>query len=139
MLPMMQAPNAVHHQTLDAALRLRIVRIARSFLGTPYRWAGASRGGVDCSGLVYAVYRRVHIQLEHSSYALWDDLRHVHRPRLGDIVFFGPRSGPSHVGIYVGHDRFIHAPSTGLTVRYGHLRGPWRHPGYIGAARALKL
>jgi cell wall-associated NlpC family hydrolase len=134
MPPLFVAPSPAHAST-HAALRARIVRIARSFIGTPYVWAGASRGGVDCSGLVYAVFRRMHVRLEHSSYALWADLRHVRRPRPGDLVFFG--DGPSHVGIYIGGDRFIHAPGTGDHVRYGHLHGPDRHPGYIGAARVV--
>jgi cell wall-associated NlpC family hydrolase len=131
MLPLGVASSPVHapaHQLV----RDRIVQLARSFLGTPYVWAGAGRGGVDCSGLVYAVFRRMHIRLDHSSYALWADLRHVRRPRPGDLVFFG---SASHVGIYIGRDRFIHAPGTGDRVRYGHLHGPGRHPGYIGAAR----
>ncbi len=137
MLPLAVGQSPAHaHVSVVSARRQQVVRIARSFLGTPYRWAGASRAGVDCSGLVYAVYRHVHVQLAHSSYALWADLRHVRHPHPGDILFFGSRSAPSHVAIYVGHNRFIHSPRTGTRVSYGWLRGPKRHPGYIGAARA---
>src|SRR5262249_18414816 len=88
------------------------VDYAKRFLGVPYRWGGSSPGGFDCSGLVRYVYRRFGIELPHSSYADFDLGRGVGRWALkpGDLVFF---SGLGHVGMYVGHGRFIHAPSSG--------------------------
>ena len=111
--------------------RPRVVEIAKRYLGTPYSWAGASPAGFDCSGFVMYVYSRIGIQLPHSSWMLWG----VGKPvapndlRPGDIVFF---SGLGHVGIYVGHGRFIHSPYTGDVVRIQRLSD---HGSYDGASR----
>jgi cell wall-associated NlpC family hydrolase len=111
--------------------RPRVVEIAKRFLGTPYRWAGASPAGFDCSGFVMYVYSRVGIQLPHSSWVLWGVGKPVARKDLrpGDIVFF---SGLGHVGIYVGHGRFIHSPQTGDVVRIQRVSD---HGSYDGARR----
>jgi cell wall-associated NlpC family hydrolase len=111
--------------------RPRIVEIARHYLGTPYRWAGASPSGFDCSGFVMYVYSRVGIKLPHSSWMLWGVGKPVARRNLrpGDIVFF---RGLGHVGIYVGGGRFIHSPQTGDVVRIQRLSD---HGGYEGARR----
>jgi cell wall-associated NlpC family hydrolase len=111
--------------------RPRIVEIARRYLGTPYRWAGASPAGFDCSGFVMYVYSRIGIQLPHSSWMLWRVGKPVARKDLrpGDIVFF---SGLGHVGIYVGRGRFIHSPQTGDVVRIQRLS---EHGTYEGARR----
>ena len=111
--------------------RPRIVEIAKRYLGTPYRWAGASPAGFDCSGFVMYVYGRVGIKLPHSSWMLWRVGQPVARKDLqpGDIVFF---NGLGHVGIYVGHGRFIHSPYTGDVVRIERVSG---HGTYDGARR----
>ena len=54
-----------------------------------------------------------------------------------DLVFFGGEGGVSHVGIYVGEGRFVHAPSTGGTVRLDRLDGPYWRDHYSGAVRVL--
>jgi cell wall-associated NlpC family hydrolase len=95
----------------------RIVAYARHFLGVRYSYGGVSPStGFDCSGLVRFVYGHFGIVLPHSSFADLGLGRRVSRRWLkpGDIVFFG---GASHVGIYVGSDRFIDAPHTGAVVR----------------------
>jgi hypothetical protein len=111
--------------------RPRVVEIALRYLGTPYRWAGASPSGFDCSGFVMYVYGRVGIRLPHSSWMLWGVGKPVARKHLrpGDIVFF---NGLGHVGIYVGHGRFIHSPHTGDVVRVQRLSD---HGAYDGARR----
>ena len=83
-------------------------RIALRYLGTPYSYGGASPAGFDCSGLVAYAFGQVGTSLPHSSYALWDALPKVPRPRLqpGDLVFF---NGLGHVGIYIGRGRYVHA------------------------------
>ena len=110
------------------------VTYAKRFLGVPYRWGGSSPGGFDCSGLVRYVYRRFGIELPHSSYADFDLGRRVGRWALkpGDLVFF---SGLGHVGMYIGHGRFIHAPRTGTRVQISSLR-EWAGS-YDGARRLV--
>lgn len=112
----------------------RVVKYARHFLGVPYRYGGSSpRSGFDCSGFVRFVYSHFGISLPHSSFAdLWRG-RHVGRRHLqeGDLVFF---AGAGHVGIYVGSNRFIHAPHTGTVVRISTMTG-WYGSEYDGARR----
>jgi cell wall-associated NlpC family hydrolase len=114
--------------------RPRVVEIAFRYLGTPYRWAGASPAGFDCSGFVMYVYSRVGIRLPHSSWMLWGVGKPVARKDLrpGDIVFF---NGRSHVGIYIGQGRFIHSPHTGDVVRVTRLSESWYGRTFDGARR----
>jgi cell wall-associated NlpC family hydrolase len=111
-----------------------IVAIAFRYRGTPYRWAGSSPSGFDCSGFVMYVYGRIGIQLPHNSAQLWGVGKPVARKDLqpGDIVFF---NGLSHVGIYVGHGRFIHSPHSGDVVRVQRLSESWYRTTYDGARR----
>jgi cell wall-associated NlpC family hydrolase len=114
--------------------RPRVVEIAFRYLGTPYRWTGASPSGFDCSGFVMYVYGRIGIGLPHSSWMLWGVGKPVvHKDlRPGDIVFF---NGRSHVGIYIGRDRFIHSPHTGDVVKVTRLSEPSYRRTYDGARR----
>ena len=115
---------------------------ALSLVGTPYRYGGNTpKGGFDCSGLVNYVFRdAAAIRLPRSSreLAAWQGPR-VAPERLapGDLVFFGSDGTVTHVGIYVGEGRFVHAPSTGGTVRLDHLDGPYWRTRYSGARRVL--
>ena len=98
----------------------QVVRYARRFLGIRYSWGGISpRTGFDCSGLVSFVYRHFGVSLPHYTGGQLYRGRHVprHRLRPGDLLFFGL----GHVGLYVGHGRFIHAPHTGARVRIERL------------------
>jgi cell wall-associated NlpC family hydrolase len=122
---------AQHHHP-QRRFGLDVVSYARHFLGVRYSWGGSSPStGFDCSGLVRFVYRRFGIGLPHST---WGDLargRRVSRRflRPGDLVFF---YDASHVGIYVGHGRYIDAPHTGARVRISTMGG---YSGYYGARR----
>jgi cell wall-associated NlpC family hydrolase len=122
-----QRPHPLH--TLGAAA----VRFAERFRGTPYVWAGTTPAGFDCSGFTRFVYAHFGISLPHSSYAQWALGRHVPRSQLqpGDLVFFGL----GHVGIWVGHGRFIHAPHTGAVVSIASVRAGWYAASYSGAVR----
>lgn len=117
-------------------LGTRAVEVARTQLGVPYSWGGASPAGFDCSGLVMWVYGRLGISLPHNAAALYG----VGRPvpvsamRPGDLVFF---SGLGHVGIYVGHGRMIHAPQSGRSVEIEALDGRSYPP--VGARRVAPL
>jgi cell wall-associated NlpC family hydrolase len=143
MLPAVFVPVAVALASTGAAhapvrhdrTGARAVRIARTFLHSPYVWGGESLSGVDCSGLVLAVYRRLGVKLPHQSDELWHSLRRVHHLRQGDILAFGSAGYSSHVGIYIGHGRFIHAVGAGKGVQIGWLHGPHAHRGFLGAVR----
>jgi cell wall-associated NlpC family hydrolase len=110
------------------------VRYARHLAGVRYRYGGSSPStGFDCSGFVRFVYAHFGVSLPHSSYAQIGLGRRVARAALrpGDLVFF---DGAGHVGIYVGHDAFIHAPHTGTVVQISSLRGSYGR-GFDGARR----
>lgn len=92
---------------------------ALAMVGKPYRYGGNSPRGFDCSGLVQYSYARVGVKLPHGTRHLLRESRPVPRNKLrrGDLVFFdqeGKRA--SHVALYLGNGRFVHAPSSGKKV-----------------------
>lgn len=123
-------------------LREELVKTARSFLGVPYRWGGTDcDNGFDCSGLTMVCYRLNGLDLPRVSRNQYQDGRWVpkHQLRRGDLVFFATNGGNrvSHVGMYIGNNRFIHAPSTGKTVRIEKLSTPFFSRTYIGGRSYL--
>ena len=126
----------------DPASANAVLMRAISLVGTPYRYGGNTPdGGFDCSGLVNYVYRdMLDLKLPRTS----GDLAAFQGPRIAparltaaDLVFFGSGGSVSHVGIYVGEGRFVHAPSSGGTVRLDRLDGPYWREHYSGAKRIL--
>lgn len=115
---------------------------ALGLVGTPYRWGGNTpEGGFDCSGLVGYVFldaARIYLPRTTREIARYDASKPP-RDRLapGDLVLFGNKGAIFHVGIYVGEGRFVHAPSTGGTVRLDRLDGPYWSRHYDGARRIL--
>jgi cell wall-associated NlpC family hydrolase len=113
----------------------KIARFAKTFIGVPYVYGGSSpRTGFDCSGLVAYVYHHFGVSLPHYTVAQFGRGRRVGRWALhpGDLVFF---NGLGHVGIYVGHGRFVHAPHSGTRVRVASLGEGWYRSTYDGARR----
>lgn len=124
----------------QAALQQDLVDTARRFIGTPYRWGGSSlRDGFDCSGLAMTVYRLNGLDLPRNSRAQYLAGTPVARGALrgGDLVFFATNGGKgvSHVGIYSGQDRFIHAPGRGKHIRTASLSNRYFRSRYKGARR----
>jgi cell wall-associated NlpC family hydrolase len=127
---------------LDPAAANAVLMRAISLVGTPYRYGGNTpEGGFDCSGLVSYVFRdMLDLQLPRTSRALAE----YQGPRIpadrlatADLVFFGRGESVTHVGIYVGEGRFVHAPTSGGTVRLDHLDGHYWRDHYSGARRVL--
>jgi len=126
-------PNKTKRLTV-ATVGTRAARYARRLLGVPYRYGGSSpRTGFDCSGFVRYVYAHVGVSLAHSSFADFWRGKRVGRWAMkpGDLVFF---DGEGHVGIYLGHNRFIHAPHTGTVVSISTMTG-WYGSRFDGARR----
>ena len=113
----------------DTALTLR---------GVPYRNGGSDPGGFDCSGFTQYVFARNGIALPRSVEEQFDEGKKV-KPRdlsSGDLVFFKTTSrGPSHVGIVIGDDQFIHAPSSKGVVRVERLSADYWSKRFIAARR----
>ncbi len=122
----------------DAELRARVVRSAGNFLGRPYRWGGPSpETGFDCSGLTLTAYRLNGLALPRTAaeqYAAGEPVS-SDRLREADLVFFATesRNKPTHVGLYVGQGRFIHAPGRGKVVRVDELSASYYRQRFLGA------
>lgn len=124
---------------LDPAART-LVREAESWVGTPYRYGGNDRGGVDCSGLVTQVYMNAFgIKLPRTSREQMDFCQNVDKSRLtpGDLLFFRTSRGSkkvSHVGIFVGENQMIHS-STSQGVIYTDINSDYYSRTFAGAGR----
>ena len=115
-----------------------IARNAISFLGSPYRYGGADPTGFDCSGLVRYVHGELGIVAPRTAADQYRAARSVSVVDLaaGDLLFF-TLDGPhiSHVAIYVGEGRFVHAPKTGRPVELRALDDAYYRQRLAGAGR----
>jgi hypothetical protein len=125
----------------EGYLREELVRSARSFLGVPYLWGGASmETGFDCSGLTMTVYQLSGLDLPRTSREQYMAGNPVELSSLekGDLVFFAPGGEKiSHVGIYTGSGQFIHAPERGKRIRTDSLSNSYFSRRFIGARSYL--
>ena len=109
--------------------------------GAPYRNGGSDPDGFDCSGLVWYVFGRHGLALPRTVEDQWRLGAKVEPSELqpGDLVFFSTTSpGASHVGIVIGGDSFIHAPSASGVVRVERLGASYWWSRYVGARRILQ-
>jgi cell wall-associated NlpC family hydrolase len=129
-------------RSFSPVVTTRIVARAHELIGTPYRWGGQTEeDGFDCSGLLVYLYRSIaNRKLPRTTHSMIAQ-RHneVGRDELqpGDAVFFNHNGegGTSHVGLYIGDGRFIHAPSTGKTIRIDSLDNNYWRRSYTTARR----
>jgi len=124
-------------------LRNEIVATAKRFLGMPYAWGASSPDkGFDCSGLTMAVYQLNGLSLPRSSREQYKTGTSVKKSRLlkGDLVFFATSGGRkvSHVGIYVGNNKFIHAPGYNKHISTESLSNTYFTKRYVGARTYLE-
>ena len=129
-----------HYQ--DGALRKMLVSTAEGFIGIPYEWGGESaETGFDCSGLAMTIYKLNGLNLPRNSAAQYQAGSPVRREDLapGDLVFFATNGNAevSHVGIYTGDGKFIHAPKKGDAIRQSSLRNGYFDGCYMGARTYL--
>jgi cell wall-associated NlpC family hydrolase len=115
-----------------------VLRVAESRIGAPYRYGGAGPDAFDCSGLVAYAHRQAGIVVPRTAAQQFAAATPVERRDLrpGDLVFFRLSGREvSHVGIYAGADRFVHAPQSGGSVRFASLEDDVFRRGYAGAGR----
>lgn len=116
----------------------QLTKSALRFLGVPYVFGGTSTSGFDCSGYVQHVFAGLGIALPRTADAQYDaGHRIIGGMKPGDLVFFQTYApGASHVGIYLGHNKFVSASSSrGVSV--SSLNDPYWHARYIGAKRLI--
>jgi cell wall-associated NlpC family hydrolase len=115
----------------------QLTKSALRFLGVPYVFGGTSTSGFDCSGYVQHVFAMLGVSLPRTADAQYDAGRRIKGGmRPGDLVFFQTyEPGPSHVGIYIGNNKFVHASSHGVMI--SSLDDSYWRARYIGAKRLL--
>lgn len=124
-------PQSLHHPVVMRAI---------SLIGAPYRFGGTTvERGFDCAGFVRHAYEAAGVALPRTTTLQYTVGKEVKRDELepGDLVFFCNtyRRGLSHVGIYIGNNRFVHAASTAHDVRVDSLAMPYYARRYFGARR----
>ena len=118
-----------------------VVDRAKHALGTPYRFGGENPGGFDCSGLVRWAYRAAGVSLPRTAAeqsAVGMRVRSADSLKPGDILTFRRAGGGYHSGIYIGNNKFIHAPRTNTVVRVESCDGYFFKRSFVGARRVIQ-
>ena len=125
--------------------RYMLVKVAKSFMGAPYRYGGESVRGLDCSAYVKKIYSIFDVDLPRIARDQYASCPKVSKEELsvGDLVFFKTKryaKYPTHVGIYIGEGNFIHSSSAHgrIGVKVDSLRTDFYNRTYIGATRVKK-
>ena len=134
------APDAPEARKADESIKDRLLRVAQRMLAVPYRFGGTTLWGLDCSGFVQKTFAFLNLDLPRSAREQFREGAKVAKADLspGDLVFFRTYAEyPSHVGIYLGDNRFVHASSRERKVTVESLDTPYYVKRYIGAKRML--
>lgn len=114
-----------------------IVNTATSRIGAPYRYGARGPNAFDCSGLVYYSYQAAGLEVPRTSAQQFQASTPIgiEEARPGDLLFFRYSHKVSHVGIYLGDQQFVHAPSSGEHVTVESLRQAHYREHFVGAGR----
>lgn len=124
----------------EKSLQERLTLFANKLMNIPYKFGGNSILGIDCSAYVKKVYGLLGMDLPRTAREQFNEGETIDKEELsiGDLVFFRTyASFPSHVGIYLGNNLFIHASSKGKKVKVDNLDAPYFLKRFIGAKRLL--
>jgi cell wall-associated NlpC family hydrolase len=131
------SPETVTTSALGDEIALRAI----AQVGKPYRYGGADLDGFDCSGLVFFIHRELGIAVPRTAAEQYSASTPVNVQHLepGDLLFFRTtnRKRVTHVGIYAGGGRFIHAPQTGRDIELRDLSDQYYGPRLVGAGRLV--
>ena len=124
----------IDHDSVSNELMLH----SMSLIGTPYRFGGSNRNtGFDCSGMVQFVYREtLNVSLPRTArdMAAAGKVINKNQLKVGDLVFFNTNGKKfSHVGLYIGENRFIHAPSSKSSIKINYLSDKYYASRFTGA------
>jgi len=120
--------NSARHAAADTAVAM---------IGKPYRYGGSTPSGFDCSGLVQYSYSSAGVKVPRTSRAQFGSAVAITLTEAepGDLLFFSYEDKISHVAIYLGDERFVHAPSSGKQVSVASLRDPHYQQHFVRAGR----
>ena len=131
------AKPSVYDGSRQASAGERAASVALEQVGVPYRYGGSSPAGFDCSGLVQYSYGLAGVSVPRTTGQLWSAAATVRGDEMqaGDLLFFSIEGKMSHVGMYVGAGRFVHAPQSGRTVSVASLEAPFYKSALLRAGR----
>ena len=134
------APGAPEAPKAEESIKDRLLRVAQRMLAVPYRFGGTTLWGIDCSGFVQKTFSFLNLDLPRTAREQYREGLKVAKEDLspGDLVFFRTYAKyASHVGIYLGDNRFVHASSRDRKVTIDSLDEPYYVKHYLGAKRLL--
>jgi cell wall-associated NlpC family hydrolase len=123
--------------TAERSAGARAAAVALDQVGVRYRYGGNGPQGFDCSGLVHYAYAQAGVAVPRTTGQLWAAAVDVDRSdlRAGDLLFFRIEGKMSHVGMYLGKRRFVHAPQSGRSVSVASMDAPFYRGALLRAGR----
>ena len=138
--PWFQAESAELRRSTSPAVGAAIAGLAMDLVGARYRYGGTNPSeGFDCSGLVFYAYSQAGYDVPRTSQEQFRAARKIAlgEADAGDLMFFQDQTKLSHVGIYLGDGRFVHAPASGRNVTVASLDSPYYQQHLVAVGRLL--